>query len=34
MLPIEIKSIYGNFNKFEVILKHFLVTNSFYTVYE
>jgi hypothetical protein len=32
--PIEIKSIYGNFKRFKVELKHFLVTNSFYTVVE
>jgi hypothetical protein len=33
-LPIEMKSIYSNFKKFKVVLKHFLVTNSFYTVDE
>jgi hypothetical protein len=31
-LPIEIKSIYSNFKRFKVVLKHFLVTNYSYTV--
>jgi hypothetical protein len=32
--PIETKSIYSNFKRFKVILKHFLLTNSFYIVDE
>jgi hypothetical protein len=33
-LPTEIKSTYNNFKRFKVVLRHFLVTNSFYTVDE
>jgi hypothetical protein len=33
-LSIKFKSIYGNFKRFKVVLKHFLDTNSYYTVDE
>jgi hypothetical protein len=33
-LPIEIKSTFSNFKGFKVVLRHFLVINSFYTVDE
>jgi hypothetical protein len=33
-LPVEIKNTSSNLNKFKAMLKHFLITHSFYTVEE
>jgi hypothetical protein len=33
-LPTEINSLYSNFERFKVVLKHFFIINSFYTVDE
>jgi hypothetical protein len=33
-LPIEIRNTSSNLNKFKAMLKHFLITHSFYTVDE
>jgi hypothetical protein len=32
--PIEFKRVYGHFQRFKFVFKHFLITNSFCTVDE